>query len=115
LKQSARRQRPTLTVRNHPLSARSFDGFADSVVWRLSVAGSRRGDVLVVVFGPIRIHSGKGFPNGIVYRVGRLSVAPGEGTTQAVPDGPDGLAGFDALPFHAAMSVIGTAAGATGH
>ena len=70
---------------------------------------------LLLVFAPIRIHSGKGFSSSIIYRARRLSVAPGERAAPAVPDGPDGFVGFDALPFLTAMRVLGTAAGATVH
>jgi hypothetical protein len=72
-------------------------------------------DVLAVVLRPIWIHSGKGLSNSIVDGARRLGVAPGERTTCAVPDGPNELARFDALPFLTTMRLIGTAAGATGH
>ena len=61
------------------------------------------------------MHPKKGFPLGKVDGARRLAVAPGERTTPAVPDGPDGFAGLEALPFLATMGVIRAAAGATGH
>jgi hypothetical protein len=106
--------RPILPEPGRMLPARTFNGVA-GILGRDSVANSRWRNVLAVLLRSIRIHSGKGFPNGIVDGARRLGVAPGETTPLAVPDGPDEVAGLEALPLPAAMRVSGTTAGTTGH